>query len=268
MIRLPKVKIPPDTLLQLGNLQHKIDKLQKYGDKVSTAKRLFSSSNRPTNPAFAQVRASLTRMCSGARRCAYCEDSGADEVEHIKPKDLYPEAAFVWGNYVYACGPCNGPKNNKFAVFNAKGDLVDVTRRRGVPPIEPEAGSPALINPRWEDPLKFMALDLRDTFLFLPIKPKGDRDYIRADYTIKILRLNDRDFLLRARREAYDSYRARLSEYIRERDKGEPKKRLNYRIKALKRMQHPTVWREMKRQQDKIPNLRQLFTDAPEALRW
>jgi hypothetical protein len=35
-----------------------------------------------------------------------------DEAEHINPKDLYLERVFDWANYLYACGPCNGPKSN------------------------------------------------------------------------------------------------------------------------------------------------------------
>ena len=199
----------------------------------------------------------------------YCEDSCADEVEHIKPKDLYPESTFLWDNYVYACGPCNGPKNNHFAVFStATGMLTDVTREHSGPVVEPEPGSSVLINPRWEDPLKFMELDLLDTFLFLPTKPKGSKDRERAEYTIEVLKLNDRDVLLKARKEAYESYEARLSRYITLRDRGEPTTNLKNRIRALKRMHHPTVWKEMKRQHSLIPDLHQLFNDAPEALVW
>jgi hypothetical protein len=33
-------------------------------------------------------------------------------------------------------------------------------------------------------------------------------------------------------------------------------------------MHHPTVWKEMKRQHNLIPELAQLFADAPEALEW
>ena len=269
MIRMRRASPPSGTLAELRTLQARVDGLANYADRVSTAKVQFSRSNTNRNATFRQVRTALTTMCSGARRCVYCEDSCADEVEHIKPKDLYPEEAFLWDNYVYACGPCNGPKNNQFAVFSSvTGIFTDVTRKRSDPVVEPEAGSPVLINPRWEDPLRFMELDLLGTFLFLPTKPKGSKDHHRAEYTIKVLRLNDRDVLLKARKEAYDSYEARLSRYIAVRDKGASTIQLKNRVRALKKMQHPTVWREMKRQQGSIPVLRQLFDDAPEALAW
>lgn len=269
MIQLRRVSLPSETLKELRTFQKKIDVVPDYAAKVTVAKAHFSLKNKSKNRTFVEVKKGLTKMCAGARRCVYCEDSCADEVEHIKPKDLYPESTFLWENYVYACGPCNGPKNNRFAVFStASGLFTDITRRRLGPIVEPETGSPVLINPRWEDPLKFMELDLLNTFLFLPTKPKGSKDRERAEYTIDVLKLNDRDVLLKARKEAYDSYEARLSRYITLRDNGEPVVKLKNRVRALKRMQHPTVWKEMKRQHSLIPNLDQLFANAPEALRW
>lgn len=269
MIRLRRVSLPPGTSTELQHLQAQVDGIVNYEERVSTAKLHFSRNNTANNATFREVKKALTKMCSGARRCVYCEDSYADEVEHIKPKDLYPEETFIWGNYIYACGPCNGPKNNHFAVFaSGSGVFTDVTRKRFDPVVEPEPGSPVLINPRWEDPLQFMELDLLGTFIFLPTKPKGSTDYNRAEYTIQVLRLNDRDVLLKARKEAYDSYEARLSQYITVRDRGESRTKLNNRIRALKRMQHPTVWREMKRQYNLVSALKQLFEEAPEALGW
>lgn len=208
-------------------------------------------------------------MCSGAQRCAYCEDSVADEVEHIKPKDLYPESVFVWENYLYACGPCNGPKNNQFAVFSSMAEqFTDVTRGRKALVVPPEEGDPVLINPRIENPLDFLYLDLVDTFYFLPRLGLDTKKQKRADYTIDILRLNAKDYLVEARAEAFGSYRARLSEYISDKASGVKGTHLDKRVKAQQRMQHPTVWREMQRQQKLIPALKYLFDLAPEAASW
>jgi len=59
----------------------------------------------------------------------YCEDSAAVEVEHHHPKAHYPELAFAWENYLYACGPCNRPKNSKFAIFSQTGKPVLIFRK-------------------------------------------------------------------------------------------------------------------------------------------
>ena len=189
-----------------------------------------------------------------------------DEVEHIKPKDLYPERTFVWENYLLACGQCNRGKSSRFSVIVC-GGLVDVSRRRNAPVLRPPEGSPALIAPRDEDPLAFLDLEIVDTFMFLPREDLQGIDKERAEYTIEVLKLN-RDVLLEARREAYGAYRARLFEYRGLRNNGASEADLGNLRDGIMTSMHPTVWREMQRQHDVIDELRVLFLDVPEALDW
>jgi uncharacterized protein (TIGR02646 family) len=266
VIRLPNKQLSGRARRILAGKQDKINAISDYAERVAKAKKMWS--NETSNLTFAEVKEKLADMCAGAQRCAYCEDSCADEVEHIKPKDLYPEDAFVWENYLYACGPCNGPKNNRWAVFAAATDELTEIAREEDSAAEPEVGEPVFINPRHEDPLPFMALDLVDTFCFVPLADETSREYKRAEYTIRILRLNERDLLAEAREEAFRSYRARLFEYIAERNAGASQAELDDLIAALQRMGHPTVWQEMKRQYELNPRLKTLFDQAPEALLW
>jgi hypothetical protein len=78
-----------------------------------------------------------------------------------------------------------------------------------------------------------------------------------------VLRLND-DPLPKRRADAYESYTARLKAYVHESD---PAARERQR-RALQRLDHPTVWREMKRQRRRVPALRGLFEAVREALAW
>ncbi|MFP2910599.1 hypothetical protein ACLESD_37280 [Pyxidicoccus sp. 3LFB2] len=268
MIKLPDIPLSTAASRQLISWQAEVDALASHAARVEAAKRLFKQRNISRNRTFAEVRRQLTAMCSGAQRCGYCEDSAADEVEHIRPKDLYPELVFAWHNYLYACGPCNGPKNNQFAVFPVRARKpVEVSPAAGAPSRSPPKGEPALIDPRGEDPMSFLVLDLQGTFMFEPRAAKGTRDYERADYTRRILRLN-RELLMVARAEAFGSYRARVSEYITQRERGASKAALQRRIEAIQLAAHPTVWWEMKRQQRQHRELRALFREAPEALSW
>ena len=188
-----------------------------------------------------------------------------DEVEHIQPKDLYPCLVFVWSNYVYACGRCNGGKNNKFAVV-AENRLVDVTRKQGAPVVPPVPGAPAFLDPRIEDPLDFLDLDLDGTFSMLARDKLSDIDQERAEFTICTLNLN-RDVLRQARDTAFRSYRALLHEYVTRRGQATEQELANL-VDGLKAMPHPTVWEEMKRQRVWVPTLTALFSQAPEALDW
>ena len=103
--------------------------------------------------------------------------------------------------------------------------------------------------------------------MFLPREHLQGIDKERAEYTIEVLKLN-RDILLEARREAYGAYRARLVEYRGLRDNGAGEAALDILREAITTSMHPTVWREMQRQQAVINGLRVLFLDVPEALTW
>lgn len=268
MIRLPDIVLPGAASQQLASWQAEVDALRSHAARVEAAKRLFKQRNTSKNKTFVEVRRQLTVMCSGAQRCGYCEDSAADEVEHIRPKDLYPGLVFAWRNYLYACGPCNGPKNNQFAVFpRGARRPVEVSPTPGTPSRPPPLGEPALIDPRAEDPMAFLVLDLQGTFMFGPGARKGTRDYERADYTLRALQLN-RELLTVARAEAFGAYRARLREYISQRERGASKAALLRYIQSIQLASHPTVWREMKRQHSLHRELRALFREAPEALAW
>jgi len=269
MIRVPDAALSDATAEALQAYQAEIDGESQYEQRVAIAAARFGSRNRRDNRVFDEVKRTLDKMCSGARRCMYCEDSAADEVEHHHPKALYPELVFRWENYLYACGPCNGQKNSRFGVIGQDGQIADVTRQRGGAVVAPLPGVSALLGPRAEDPLEFVMLDIAgDTFFFVPTGAAGTIEFARAVFTIGLLRLNNRDYLPIARREAYESYRARLREYAEERESGAGEAVLRRRVAALLRMQHPTVWQEMKRQRALVPELNRLFGRVPEAMNW
>ncbi|WP_171181855.1 hypothetical protein [Ruegeria sp. HKCCD8929] len=266
MLRLANNGLPPKAAATLADYQAEIDCAGDYATRVAEGKRKFGSRNTRRNSTFRAVRSSLSKMCAGAQRCVYCEDSVGDEVEHIKPKDLYPEDVFRWLNYVFACGPCNGGKNNKFAVITAEG-RVDVTRARGAPITPPTQGKPAFVNPRTEDPLDFFTIDLLGTFFVLPREELTGIAADKAEFTIETLNLN-RDLLLEARQNAFGGYRARLREYRNRRDAVADASELKALRDDLMATPHPTIWEEMKRQAPDIPQLAALFATVPEALGW
>lgn len=268
MIRLPDGDVSAEALAQLRVYQAEVDDAGAYADRVTRAAESFHSANRKGNPTFDAVKRALSAMCYGAQRCAYCEDSAADEVEHIQPKSLYPELVFAWVNYLYACGPCNTAKNDKFAIFpDGTSGVLEVTRKRNAPINPPVSGSPVFLNPRVEDAIRWITLDLRGTFHFVATATKGSRAYERAHYTIETLKLN-RDLLVEARKQAFKDYVALLKHYVSAKRGGEGPEALDDLRCTIVRRQHPTVWREMQRQHDKHAGLSSLFRDAAEALSW
>jgi uncharacterized protein (TIGR02646 family) len=251
---------------QLTTWQADVDAAGSYEQRVSEADRLWKA--RRSHQTMAAVARRLAELSSGLRRCNYCEDSAAFQIEHVEPKSFYPERTFVWDNMAFACGWCNGPKSNQHAVFLATtGEFQKIVRGRGGPVVPPPPGAAVLINPRTEDPSPFLHLDLRGTFLITARRGLSERNLQRANYTICVLRLN-RDSLPEARRNAYEDYIAKLERSIRLRQENASNVLQQRTITALKRGNHRYVWLEMKRQRAQVPELTSRFNTLPEALEW
>ncbi len=261
MIRPPSRALSQDLYVALARRQAKLDALPGYAERVATAKSEWEQ--KPAS-VFDPVRDELQAMCPGEDRCMYCEDSFADQIEHVRPKDLYPEQTFRWENYLYVCAGCNRKKSSRFAVLAKQGRcFVEVTRRARAPVVPPQAGLMVFLDPREEEPLRYLTLDLASSFEFFPRQGRGCVARARAWYTIDVLNLNS-DTHCKARRRAFGRYVARLKEYVAETDEG-VRRSLEQEIKAE---HHPTVWREMKRQRMDILDLRRLFEQIPTALGW
>ncbi len=273
MLQLPETNLDQKWQNDLDTWQREINALSLYSEKVEQAKAKYE--NKIKTVTFKNIRKTLATMCSGNRRCCYCEDSCADEVEHICPKSLYPELVFVWENYLYSCGPCNSKKSNNYAVIVGN-EIQDITRKNNDPIVPPPTGKGMFINPRIENPLDFLELDLGDdldgTFLFQPRGhlSKDSIDYQRADYTIEILGLGGvyvREDIRDGRRQGALDYRARLIEYQQNKDSLTDSQKQQF-IKDFKKKSYPTVWQEMKNQYQTIPSIKQLIEESPEILEW
>ena len=266
MLQLNDKTLPEDTNALLQEYQKEVDSKPDFTGRVAEAKRLFKNHNTQSNPAFKVVRRFLANISGDTIRCNYCEDSNANQIEHIYPKHFYPERCFEWLNYCYSCGPCNQPKHNKFSIYEAESqqelNLKELPEGTGPPP-----GEALLINPRVEDPMHLLFLDTKDTFKFTP-NTDDDKEKRRAFYTIELLGLNSRNHLVRARKVAFDNYKSRLFEYVAKKDAGAEVKDLSPLIDSFCSEHHKTVWQEMIRQRSLHPEVDDLLKRAPEALNW
>ena len=278
MLKIAVRALEDSALKTLSAIQLNIDNSADYSARVAKAKSEWDAkmSTIAKKDAFKVVRETLTKMCIGSVRCAYCEDSLADEVEHILPKNLFPEHAFVWNNYLFACGPCNGPKSNRYGVLNG-GIIDEFVRSRNDAVVPPAAGASGFINPRTEDPFEFLELDLggvtpdgvsiEGTFDILPLDTLGLDDLARAKFTIDVLGLN-REAIRAARKNAFGGFRARMREYVTSKENGCSAHELARLQADLLKTPHLSVFEDLRRQQRLLPDLFDLFTRAPEMLHW
>jgi hypothetical protein len=275
----------------INALLHFIEKSNAAGTKWDS-----KDSSNAGKMAFAEIKSMLTSMCIGVGICNYCEANEATDIEHIRAKSLFPEYAFFWENYILACKICNTTyKMDKASIFVPKGSniAIDISPKRGATKTQPANEDTLLINPRTENPTRFIMLDLVGrTFNYIPKKPVGTREYLRADYSINtLLKLNDRQALVEARKAAFKDFQNLLKNYIAcgkattydelelaTGDEPQVNRSSSLSTEIIRIQSHiknniisrsqPTVWLEMKRQRAKLNITNQLFKQAPEALLW
>ena len=229
-----------------------------YPQRVELAGNKWKT--RGSSPQLRPVRDAYSEASGGY--CMYCANSEGNVLDHFWPKAHYPDMVFSWTNFVHACGTCNTTyKRTRFAVFSTiSGNRVDIVRDPKQVPVEPESGDPLLIDPGRENPLQYLRLDLLGTWEFRPRFPIGTREYERAKYTVEeVLHLN-RGHLRKARQASYDAFRRALAEQAQTPSPD--------RDQVLREPRHLAVWHEMKRERNKLPELKRLFDAIPQACYW
>ena len=117
----------------------------------------------------------MTAAGEGEGFCAYCERNEPSDIEHFYPQASYPQRAFDWDNYLWACSGCNS---------NHKRDRFPLDA----------AGEPLLIDPSQEEP--------REHLGFSPLSGKLTPLSRKGQESIDVFGLN-RGFLERSRHRAW-----------------------------------------------------------------
>lgn len=297
MLKITSSTISSTTQTHLNSQQADIDGQPSYEKQVNRAATLWSGkqSSRAKEAAFKEIKEQLTKNAVGEHYCNYCEHNEHSDIEHFYPKGLYPNKAFVWENYMWSCKKCNsGLKLDKFKIFNpANSNTVqEITpqhkNRIYTPPVNDDA---VLLNPRVDNPLNYLFLELQSGILISHPNLSSSRDIERANYTLELLKIDVREGLKKARVNAVKGFISSLKRYITAKNattfeeledcmeelhpvsfvnslEFEKTKTCLSIQKDITTRNHPTVWKEMQRQHSQIPLLTRLFAQAPEALVW
>lgn len=290
MIQLASRTLSADAEQHLDKLQGKVNSEAVFTQKAAKAKKLWDSKNssQKGKKCFVEVKDTLSKMCVSVEVCNYCEQNEANDIEHIYAKSLFPELAFIWENYLLACKQCNTAyKLDAFAVFDAGGNLMDVPRGT-----QPVSSLGAFVNPRIENPNDFFLLTF-PSFKFEIIPNPGTVEYLKAQKTLEILQLNERDTLLQAREAAAKYFYHRMdmlrralqakneqdffellspydNRFNQQAGLIELQQQLKQEIQEdIQQHQHPSVWYSIKLIASKTdPKWQNLFQVLPEALTW
>lgn len=137
-----------------------------------------------------EIKDRVTQETSG--KCCYCESKVSHiypgDIEHIKPKSVFPQLTFDWNNLTFVCSKCN---NSKHDYYN-------------------EIGGVNIINPYTENPQDHL-------HSFGPMIMHINSSKI-GEFTWKKLGLN-RLSLIEKRKEKIESIQTLIDKYNRENDK-------------------------------------------------
>lgn len=207
MIYINKDKVPPDILKENADQWTKEfkDNLELYGEYKKIPDKVKNSMWK--NYRHDDIKKKLFE--SSHQKCAFCEsipgESGNIEVEHFKPKSLYPDLAFDWNNFLPVCRKCNDSKSSH------------------------DTGKEPIVNPTVVNPETIFTYD------FLDIKPIREGDSI-AERTIEVCNLNaERLYDARSKLlKSLSGYRHRLRDYIRDIELADTTRKKRNKINTLK----------------------------------
>jgi len=136
-----------------------------------------------------QIKEAVIKETRG--KCCYCESKVSHvypgDIEHIKPKSIFPEFTFAWDNLAFVCSKCNNKKRDYYS----------------------QNGGVNILNPYSENPLNHL-------YSFGPMIMHVNNSKI-GEFTWKKLDLN-RMSLIEKRKEKIESIQTLIDKYNREED--------------------------------------------------
>ncbi len=252
--------LPAATQVALLKLRQRVRNGPPAG-QAKAAKHLWTQQNRKSSRDFRVVRKRLLQRSRCSRGvCAWCDHDSASQIDHVAPKHHFPEQAFRWANLVPCCGRCNQTKGDQCAVI-VKGKRVKLTRAGAVPK---QFDKLAYLHPRMDRMEDYFELHAA-TGYWTPAG-RSRQATKRAELTLRILGLNEVQFLCDARKAAWNSLRnaLELAALAHEASDQATVDENRLQIAALPQ----TVWAQMKKHRQQYPRINLLFERLPVALTW
>lgn len=168
----------PDSTVK--TLADKSRQISQNNEPAKEAARVFNSARSAAW--FMPVVDALKSMSGPGGCCMFCSRNESSDIEHFRPKSVFPEHAMDWLNFLWACTLCNRNKGNRFPPHTDPGGMI--------------------LNPIDDDPWQFLYLDDIGR-VYARLDETSNALHPRAISTIGLLKLNRED-LLASRQIRYD----------------------------------------------------------------
>ncbi|MBV5296589.1 MAG: TIGR02646 family protein [Rhodoferax sp.] len=124
MRRIQRAALPTAAQSYLSKRQLAANDKHKNGDL--NIERDWKSARQTR--ALKAVVTTLQTMMGPRQRCMYCLDSHGADIEHFRPKTVYPKRMYEWPNLLLCCTECGRFKGNQFPLSGKQALLIDPTR--------------------------------------------------------------------------------------------------------------------------------------------
>jgi uncharacterized protein (TIGR02646 family) len=128
------------------------------------------------------ARDTLKTMAGARHRCMYCSDSAGTDIDHFWPKARFHGRMFQWLNMVLCCSGCGALKSSRFPRVN---------------------GKPLLLDPTVDDPWRFLEYSPNYGQLVPLATPRFKVHAKRAEKTVEVMRLDEREALETGYKKSY-----------------------------------------------------------------
>jgi len=210
---IARLALPTPSTRLLARRSKLVRRKRRLVTKVARAIGLWKSKAKSFEPVRATLR---DKMAPAPGRCMYCEHSEGTAIDHFWPLSKYPERAFDWENYLWACSHCNS---------NDKRDQFPLDAHNQPLLIDPTASN--------DDPAIHLTLH--------PPTGKFVDRTLKGKESIKVFGLS-RTFLETGRMDAWVSAEVHLEAYAKAIDVGDDPRATRIR-ETLIRAPHGSVLR-------------------------
>ena len=116
----------------------------------------------------------LQAMMGPRQRCMYCLDSHGADIEHFRPKALFPKRIYQWTNLLLCCTECGRFKGEQFPLAGRRALLIDPTK---------------------DDPWEYLDFDPVTGNFCARFDIERDAWSVKGEKTVQVLKLDQREAL-------------------------------------------------------------------------
>lgn len=174
---LPRLPLPKKTATYFVRRQTRANQQKAAG--TLDVNKAWKEAGRVS---IKSARDTLKTMAGSRHRCMYCSDSAGTDIDHFWPKARFHERMFQWPNMILCCSGCGSLKSSKFPRLN---------------------GKPLLLDPTVDDPWRFLEYSPNYGQLVPLAAPRFKIQAKRAEKTVEVLRLDEREALETGYKKSY-----------------------------------------------------------------